>query len=73
MQSLGVSKELKEAGYALLCVAYPKGDAVVQTLEEDEVYDKQFGEAFAERALKPSDRKSIERDDFALEIANMDE
>lgn len=73
LQSLGVSKELKEAGYALLCVAYPKGDAVVQTVEEDEVYDKQFGNAFAERALKPGDRGSIERDDFALEIANMDE
>lgn len=73
VQSLGVSKELKEAGYALLCVAYPKGDAVVQTLDEDEVYDKQFGNAFAERALKPGDRGSIERDDFALEIANMDE
>lgn len=68
-----MSKELKEAGYALLCVAYPVGDAVVQTLEEDEVYDKQFGNAFAERALKPSDRGNVERDDFALEIANMDE
>ena len=49
------------------------GNAVVRTLDEDEVYDKQFGNAFAERALKPSDRGSIERDDFALEIANMDE
>ena len=73
LQSLGVSKDLKEAGYALLCVAYPKGNAVVQTVEEDEVYNKQFGNAFAERALKPGDRGSIERDDFALEIANMDE
>ena len=73
LQSLGVSKELREAGYALLCVSYPKGDAIVQTVEEDEVYDKQFGNAFAERALKPGDKGSIERDDFALEIANMDE
>ena len=46
---------------------------MLETVEEDEVYDLQFGKAFAERALKPSDRDSIDRDDFALEIANMDE
>lgn len=72
-QSLGVSRELRDAGYALMCVSYPKTDAVLETVEEDEVYDLQFGKAFAERALKPSDRDSIERDDFAFEIANMDE
>ena len=73
MQSLGVSKELKDQNYALMCVAYPASDAVLQTVEEDEVYDLQFGKAFAERALKKGDKGSIERDDFALEIANMDE
>jgi len=73
VQSLGVSRELRDAGYALMCVSYPKTDAVLETVEEDEVYDLQFGKAFAERALKPSDRDSIERDDFAFEIANMDE
>lgn len=73
LQSLGVSKELKEAGYALMCVAFPRSDAVLETVEEDEVYDLQFGNSFAARALRPNDRDAVERDDFALEIANMDE
>ena len=73
MQSLGVSKELKDQGYALMCVAYPQSDAVLQTVEEDEVYDLQFGKAFAERALQKGNRDAVERDDFALEMANMDE
>ena len=41
--------------------------------QEDEIYDKQFGEAFAQQALNPNDRQSVMRDDFALEIADMDE
>ena len=73
LQSLGVSKELKDAGYALMCVSFPRSDAVLETVPEDEVYELQFGKAFAERALKPADRSSIERDDFAWEMANMDE
>ena len=73
VQSLGVSAELKEAGYALMCVGYPRSDLVLETVEEDEVYDLQFGRNFAEQAVDPSNRESIERDDWALEIANMDE
>ena len=73
MQSLGVSSELKAAGYALMCVGYPRSDLVLETVEEDEVYDLQFGRSFAEQAVDPSNRESIERDDWALEIANMDE
>ena len=72
-QSLGVSAELKEAGYALMCVGYPRSDLVLETVEEDEVYDLQFGRSFAEQAVDPSNSESIERDDWALEIANMDE
>jgi hypothetical protein len=37
------------------------------------VYDLQFGKVFAERAVGPQAQEFIERDDFALEIANMDE
>lgn len=41
--------------------------------QEDEVYDMQFGEAFAAQALDPNDRRSVLRDDYAMEIADMDE
>jgi ferredoxin len=68
-----VSAGLREAGYALMCVGYPRSDLVLETVPEDEVYDLQFGRSFAEQAIDPSNPASIERDDFALEIANMDE
>ena len=72
-QSLGVSAELREAGYALMCVGYPRSDLVLETVSEDEVYDLQFGASFAAQAVDPRNSASIERDDWALEIANMDE
>ncbi|EIE20540.1 hypothetical protein COCSUDRAFT_18627 [Coccomyxa subellipsoidea C-169] len=72
-QSLGISAELREAGYGLMCVGYPRSDLVLETVEEDEVYDMQFGRSFAEQAVDPNNPDSIERDDWALEIANMDE
>ena len=37
--------------------------------QEDELYDMQFGEAFAAQALNPNDRRNVMRDDYALEIA----
>jgi len=45
-QALGVSRELREAGYALMCVAFPLSDCRLETVEEDEVYELQFGRAF---------------------------
>eukprot|EP01025_Chloroclados_australasicus_P023060 TRINITY_DN23537_c0_g2_i1.p1 TRINITY_DN23537_c0_g2~~TRINITY_DN23537_c0_g2_i1.p1 ORF type:complete len:122 (-),score=20.48 TRINITY_DN23537_c0_g2_i1:147-512(-) len=71
-EALGISKELKDKGYALMCVGYPESDCVVETVEEDELYQMQFGKAFAELAV---DKNSIfiDRDDFALELAEMDE
>ncbi|KAK9824561.1 hypothetical protein WJX72_011315 [[Myrmecia] bisecta] len=71
-QALGVSQELRERGYALMCVGYPLSDLVLETVEEDEVYDLQFGKAFAEQATSPIST-SVMRDDFALELADMDE
>ena len=122
-QALGVSRELREAGYALMCVAFPLSDCRMETVEEDEIYELQFGEAFSQwvrvsrclstlchaplpkhapigsvipslahslthlhahylvcclplpempQATNP-EAPTIERDDFALEIANMDE
>ena len=72
-EALGISKELKEQGFALMCVGYPKSDLVLETVEDDEIYDMQFGQAFSEQAIDPKNKKFVERDDFALEVANMDE
>jgi len=44
-EGMGISPELQEQGYALLCVAYPKSNLVVETGKEDVVYDYQFGQA----------------------------
>jgi ferredoxin len=71
-EALGISAELKEQGYALMCVGFPLSDVVLETVPEDEVYQLQFGESFGQRALDPSS-ESVERDDYALSIANMDE
>jgi ferredoxin len=46
-QSLGLSRELRSRGYGLLCVARAIGPLVVETQDEDEVYDLQFGRHFA--------------------------
>ncbi|EFJ52141.1 Apoferredoxin [Volvox carteri f. nagariensis] len=71
-EALGISQELKDQGYALMCVGFPTSDAVMETVSEDEIYDLQFGQYFAAQALDP-DAESVSRDDYALSIANMDE
>lgn len=71
-QGLGISKEFKEQGYALMCVGFPMSDLVLETVEEDEVYDLQFGQYFEAQATDPN-LPSVERDDFAIEIALGDE
>ena len=43
---MGLSVELQKKGYALLCVSYPRSDLVVETQDEDEVYELQFGRYF---------------------------
>ena len=45
-EAMGLSPRLKEQGYALLCVSYPRSDLEVETQEEDEVYELQFGRYF---------------------------
>lgn len=42
--AMGVSPELREKGYALLCVAYPSSDLKLETEKEDTVYQLQFGQ-----------------------------
>ncbi|MBD2139089.1 2Fe-2S iron-sulfur cluster binding domain-containing protein [Anabaena sp. FACHB-1237] len=40
---MGVSVELQQQGYALLCVAKPLSDLIIETEKEEIVYQKQFG------------------------------
>ena len=43
---MGLSKDLKKQGYALLCVSYAQTDLDLETQDEDEVYELQFGRYF---------------------------
>ena len=45
-EAMGLSPQLREQGYALLCVSYPRTDLEVETQDEDEVYELQFGRYF---------------------------
>jgi ferredoxin len=44
--ALGLSRELRAKGYGLLCVARSTGPLEVETQDEDEVYEQQFGRFF---------------------------
>ena len=43
--AMGLNDDLREKGYALLCVAYPKSDlhVVIGEEVEDDLYNDQFG------------------------------
>lgn len=45
-EAMGLSPELRRRGYALLCVSYACSELVVETQDEDEVYELQFGRYF---------------------------
>ena len=51
-EAMGISPELKKQGYALLCVSYPRSDLEVETQDEDEVYELQFGRFFAKGKVR---------------------
>ncbi|NEO33507.1 MAG: 2Fe-2S iron-sulfur cluster binding domain-containing protein [Symploca sp. SIO3C6] len=51
-EALGLSQDLRDRGYALLCVAYPRSDLEVETQDEDEVYELQFGRYFAKGKVR---------------------
>lgn len=46
MEALGLLKEMRQRGYALLCVSYPESDIDCTLQDEDEVYIEQFGSTF---------------------------
>lgn len=45
-EALGLVRQMREVGYGLLCVAYPRSDIVCELQNEDEVYERQFGSTF---------------------------
>lgn len=51
-EAIGLSPKLKESGYALLCVSYPRSDLDVETQDEDEVYELQFGRYFGKGKVR---------------------
>ncbi len=51
-EAMGLSARLREQGYALLCVSYPRSDLEVETQDEDEVYELQFGRYFGKGKVR---------------------
>lgn len=51
-EAVGLSPKLRAQGYALLCVSYPHSDLMVETQDEDEVYELQFGRYFGRGKVK---------------------
>lgn len=42
--SMGLSPDLQDKGFVLLCAAMPASDLVIETGCDDEVYEQQFGQ-----------------------------
>ena len=51
-EAMGLSPKLQQQGYALLCVSYPHSSLVVETQDEDEVYELQFGRYFGQGKVR---------------------
>tara|TARA_B100000700_G_C14867240_1_gene771602 strand:- start:428 stop:616 length:189 start_codon:yes stop_codon:yes gene_type:complete len=43
---IGLSKEMRDKGFGLLCVSKATGPLECETQNEDEVYEEQFGKYF---------------------------
>lgn len=51
-EAVGLSAKLRDRGYALLCVSYPCSNLEVETQDEDEVYELQFGQYFGKGKIR---------------------
>ncbi len=51
-EAMGLSPKLQRQGYALLCVSYPRSNLHVETQDEDEVYEQQFGQYFGKGRIQ---------------------
>ncbi len=51
-EAMGLSPDLQKQGYALLCVSYARSDLDVETQDEDEVYELQFGQYFGKGRVR---------------------
>lgn len=51
-EAMGLSQRLRDQGYALLCVSYARSDLEVETQDEDEVYELQFGRYFGKGSVR---------------------
>ncbi|MBF2029363.1 MAG: 2Fe-2S iron-sulfur cluster binding domain-containing protein [Oscillatoriales cyanobacterium C42_A2020_001] len=51
-EAMGLSPDLQRQGYALLCVSYARSDLEVETQDEDEVYELQFGRYFGKGKVR---------------------
>ena len=51
-EAMGLSPDLQRRGYALLCVSYAQSDLEVETQDEDEVYELQFGRNFGKGKIR---------------------
>ncbi len=51
-EAMGLSPDLQRQGYALLCVSYARSDLEVETQDEDEVYELQFGQYFGKGKVR---------------------
>ena len=61
-EAMGVSQDLKDMGYALLCVAKVIEDIEVETTYYDEVYDLQFGQYFGKGKTRKAPPWEFEED-----------
>ena len=51
-EAMGLSPEVRDRGYALLCVSYARSNLEVETQDEDEVYELQFGQYFGKGKVR---------------------
>ena len=61
-EAMGVSQDLKDKGFALLCVAKAVEDLEVETTYYDEVYDLQFGQFFGQGNTRKAPPWEFEED-----------